>query len=115
MLNRNGWVAVSTPSSSSRFHRSRSEAVGLSSAAKSGTVTLPFQDALVGAPSGMSMEIAPFAASAPAVNDTLAWDSTYGRTVTRLRPDTSSRPENDTGLVASTPFHIKRPRSPTRA
>ena len=112
---RKGALVMSAPLIMSDFHRARSDEVGLSSAAKSVTVTSPFQVAVTGAPSGTSTASLPFAASVPPVSTTLTFDSTYALMATRPNPDASSCPVAEIGLFVIGPANDTRPRSPTRA
>ena len=113
-LARNGFVAMSMPSSENDFQRARSLSVGLSSAAKFVTDTSPFHVARTAAASDASTETLPFAASVPSVKTTLTRGSTYGFSVTSASPDASSRPLRLSGLAAIGPANATRPRSPTR-
>ena len=75
-LARNGLVAISSSSSASDLQRARSEAVGLSSDAKSAIATSPFHVAR-NSPSGGALTASrPFAVNAPSVTTTLTRGST---------------------------------------
>ena len=109
MAARNGGDATSMSWIASDFQRTRSEDVGLSSAAKSETTTLPFHDAFTGALSGTSSATRPFTESGPFVISTFTCGSTYGFSAANVRSAASSCPENATGCVATGPLNARSP------